>query len=160
MNMIFKNKLDFINIHSSQGGFVVLHGTQMLGCPVQALEPFCGCFKVSHSHQGEYWIGISFPSMPNVSVKDKDSPITGHEGPWGIWIQGSTFVAMSLGRVQDGFPCAATFTPREVPVLILQEAEWIPRPVWTWSVEKSPPLCSLGSNPGRPACRQAHCCLR
>ena len=45
-------------------------------------------------------------------------------------------------------------------VLIIQEVEWTPGPVWTRrSEEKSPPLRHPGSSPGRPAHSQAPCRL-
>ena len=55
-----------------------------------------------------------------------------------------------LGRLQ----------PREKPrYTFLQEAQWTPKPVWTWGEEKSPHQRHPGSNPGRPARSQAPCRL-
>ena len=45
------------------------------------------------------------------------------------------------------------------PVLILQEAEWTPGPVWTKSSEKNSPLRHPGSKPGRPARNLVPCRL-
>ena len=55
---------------------------------------------------------------------------------------------------------SAAFTPEKSQVLILEEDEWTPGPVWTRrSEEKSPLLRHPGSNPGRPARSQAPCRL-
>ena len=64
-----------------------------------------------------------------------------------------TVNALARGRMTS--PMRGRLCP---PVLILQEAEWISRPIWTWrSKEKFPPLFHPGSNPGRPAHSQAPC---
>ena len=69
--------------------------------------------------------------MDNVDViKGKSIPIIGHEGPRGMWMQGSTYsqpwqvVGWLVLRL-------VVFTPGKALVLILQEAEWTPGPVWT-----------------------------
>ena len=70
------------------------------------------------------------------------------------------FTATALGRGRVASPTRPPLPPGKPPVLILQEAEWTPGPVWTRrSKEKSPPLRHPGSNLGRPARSSAPCRL-
>ena len=86
-------------------------------------------------------------------LKNEGIPITGHEGPRGMWMQGSTYSQPRHQKEVEWLVLrSAAFTPGKPPVLILQEAEWTPGPVWTLRSEgRSLPLRHPGQNPGRPA---------
>ena len=64
--------------------------------------------------------------------KSKVHPITGHEGPEGLYRFSST---LSLTLALDGGEWSAArpgcFTPGKDPVPKVQEAGWAPGPVWT-----------------------------
>ena len=94
-------------------------------------------------------------------VKGKGIPITGHEGPRGMWMQGSTYSQpWHQGEVGWLGLRSAAFTPGKFPGTHFIGGWVDPGPVWTRrSEEKSPPLRHLGSNPGRPARSQAPCRL-
>ena len=81
--------------------------------------------------------------------KGKGLPTTGHEGQEGEQRYSST---LTLTSAIDGggwsTPSPGRFTPGNDPVLIVQEAEWAPGPIWT-GVEN---LDSTGiRSPHRPA---------
>ena len=71
------------------------------------------------------------------------------------------FTATALGWGRMASPTLGRLYPRgNSPVLILQEVEWTPGPVWTRRCEeKFPPLRHPELNPGRPARSQAPCRL-
>ena len=71
--------------------------------------------------------------------KGKSTFIFGHEGPRGIWMQGSTYtqtrhqeevgwLVLTLGRL---------YPRRKPPVFILLEAQWTPGSVWTRRSEEN-----------------------
>ena len=94
--------------------------------------------------------------------KGKGIPITGHEGPRGMWMQGSTYSQpRHLDEVGWLVLRSAAFTPREIPrYSFYRRLSGPPGPVWTRRCEeKSPPLRHPGSNPGRPARSQVPCRL-
>ena len=62
------------------------------------------------------------------------------------------FTATSLGWGRVAKPTLAHLYTGEVSVLILQETEWTPGPIWTRRSEESPPSSwCLESNPDHPA---------
>ena len=86
----------------------------------------------------------------------KGIPTTGHEGPRGIQMQWSTY---SQPRRQEEVGWLALHLTVFTPVLILQETEWTPGPVWIKSSEKYATIRHPGSNRGRPAHSQTPCRL-
>ena len=65
----------------------------------------------------------------------------------------NVYIATVLGRGRVASPTLGRLCPRGKPqVIIFEEAEWYPGPVWMRRREEiSPPLRHPGSNPGRPA---------
>ena len=70
-----------------------------------------------------------------------------------------TVMALGTGRVASPI-LGRLYSQGKALVIILQEDEWAPGPIWTRrSEEKSPPLRHPGLNPGRPARSSAPCRL-
>ena len=87
--------------------------------------------------------------------------ITGHEGPWGMWMQRHTYTQpRNKEEVRWLVLCSAAFTPGEIPGTHFIGG-WVDRRTWRTrrSEQKSPPLRHPGSNPGRPARSEAPCRL-
>ena len=59
---------------------------------------------------------------------------TGHEGP-----EGAFSLTSALDEGCESTPRPGRFTPRNDPVLIVQEAVWAPGPVWTDTKNLAPP---------------------
>ena len=91
----------------------------------------------------------------------KVSPLQAMKAHRGCGHKGPHIHSNGTRMRQDGQSYVRPPLPRgNSPVLILQEVEWTPGPVWTRrSEDKSPPLRHPELNPGRPARSQAPCCL-
>ena len=71
--------------------------------------------------------------------KGKALPITGHEGPEGE--QMCSYTLPSTAALDGGgwsMPRPGRFTPLKDPVLIVQEAGWVPGPVCTVAEDLAP----------------------
>ena len=68
----------------------------------------------------------------STAEEGKGIPITGHEGPQGLWMQGSTYSqATELRRGRVASPTLGhIYLQKSFGTHF--EAEWIPKPVWTW----------------------------
>jgi len=87
-----------------------------------------------------------------VKGKGKVHPRTGLKGPEREKRYSST-LPLTLALDGDGWsmPRPGRFTPGKDPVLIVQEAEWVPRPVWTGVENLAPPGIR---SPVRSACSE------
>ena len=84
---------------------------------------------------------------------NKGIPTTGCEDP--LWLYSEARHQEDVGWLVLR---SSVFTPWKAQVLILEEAESIPEPVWTrMSTEKSPSLRHQGSNTSLPALNQTPC---
>ena len=78
----------------------------------------------SHSHNMQFYLLFqiyffnekAMYSIYSILYQVKGIPITGHEGPSRMWMQGSTY-SQSRHQEEVGWLvlCSATFTPREIP---------------------------------------------
>ena len=86
----------------------------------------------------------------------KRIPLQAMKALRGCGCKGPHITTTALGRGKVTSPTLRCLYPGKALILILQEADWTPEPVWTWrSEEKSPLFEHRGSNPGHPACNQA-----
>jgi hypothetical protein len=74
-----------------------------------------------------------------VKGEGKGHPITGHEGPR-LGSRGIVLLILNLGARRGGWsaPRPDRFTPGKDPVPIVQEAGWVPGPVWTCAKNLAP----------------------
>ena len=100
-----------------------------------------------------------FNSFTSGKGKGEGTPLLAIQAHGGCGCKGPQIHSHGTRRRQGGQSYARPPVPRgNSLVLILQEVEWTPGPVWTRrSEEKSPPIRHPGSNPGRPARSQAPC---
>jgi hypothetical protein len=71
----------------------------------------------------------------NVKGKGKVHPRTGHEGPEGGRGIALLFLTLTIDEGGWSTPRPGRFTPGKDPVPFVQEAGWVPGPVWTGSLD-------------------------
>ena len=109
--------------------------------------------KLSHSSS-------SSSSSTPITTKEKVSSLQAIMSTRDVNTRVHIFAATALRICRMSSHTLGHIFPRESPVLILQEVEWIWVLVWTRrSEEKSPPLRCKESNSGNPIRIQASCSL-
>ena len=73
------------------------HGHSLYCCLFCELELFKNVHLVSRTKWGREQGRVAEPAWNTVKDEGKGIPITGHQGPWGMWMQGSTYTVHRCG---------------------------------------------------------------
>jgi hypothetical protein len=127
---------------AKRGSFISAH----LGCISHAPEGSAGLRYQIRCFQATFRILLRHVFLRSwatqVCAYETNLCETGHEGP-----EGALSLTSALDEGCESTPRPGRFTPRNDPVLIVQEAGWAPGPVWTDTknlVPPPPPRNSIG----------------